>query len=467
MKIYLSALILAVLFFCGCQTIPVQVKAPLENEGEVYLYIRTFPQDSERLRFSIEGVFAVGDEGTEYPLSVRLSEFNVREINRQRLVAFGALPPGLYSGLSFKVKSAILQTSEGDAELLVPEKPVRIDFPFRVEKKRSMVISTQFRYAESIQGGFSFSPSFSMLIPERPLISLMGFVSNSGSNNVTVFDKNKMEVTGVISTGSGPKGMAISPDRARAFVALSGEDSIEAIDIAGGNVLNDIRLSAGDRPLEIALTPDGRILLSANSGSNTVSIIDAVSSIETSRVQVGDGPQSIAIDQTGRRAFVFNNTAGTISLIDIPLRAVAATIATEPHPIRGQFNRRGDRLYVISSGSPFLVILDPATLSVTRREFVGMKMNSLKVDTRTDLFYIGKKFDMDLAAYDPFSLVAVDYIRTDGAVDYMSIDGEGNYLFLVTPERGTVSAVNLVSRKTAAILDVGEIPYWVTMQGER
>jgi YVTN family beta-propeller protein len=467
LKKIVLALFLAALFLGGCQTIPFQVKAPLESEGEVYLYVQTFPQDAERLRFSLEGIFAIGVGGAVYPFSISLRDFNNKGIDRQRLVATAVLPPGAYSGLSFKVKDAALRTEEGDANLLVPEQAVSVNFPFKVEKKKAMAISMQFSYAESIQGGFSFSPSFTMFIPDRPLISLMGFVSNSGSNSVMVFDKSTMQVTGAIATGSTPRGMAINQIRGRAFVALSGDDAVAVIDMASGDILNDIRLNSGDRPYELALTPDGKLLLVANNGSNTVSFIDTASSIETDRVLVGDGPQSIAIDQNGRRAFVFNSSASTISLIDIPSRLVLVTIASDPHPLRGQFNARGDRLYVINSGSPYLIILDPTTLVQIRREFIGPGTNSLKVDKRTNLFYIGKKFDTELALYDPLALIPIDYLRAKGPVDYMTIDGDGNNLYLVTSGRRSVSVVALVSKKTLGEFDVGEDAYWVTMQGER
>jgi YVTN family beta-propeller protein len=67
-------------------------------------------------------------------------------------------------------------------------------------------------------------------------------------------------------------------------------------------VVNRLRLNSGDRPRELALTPDGRTLLCVNTGSNTVSFIDPGSFIEVGRINVGKNPNSILIDQTGRRA---------------------------------------------------------------------------------------------------------------------------------------------------------------------
>jgi len=68
--------------------------------------------------------------------------------------------------------------------------------------------------------------------------------------------------------------MALDQRTKRAYVALSGEDEVDVIDVANGEVVDRIKLSGGDRPRELALTPDGRTLLVVNTGSNTVSIID-------------------------------------------------------------------------------------------------------------------------------------------------------------------------------------------------
>ena len=461
----LSALCLLVIL--GCQPALLKGRPPLENEGEVYLYLDPYPQEAERLSFSIEKIFAISSDGAEFPLSVLLTELKPSGLRRQRLLASGQLPSGQYTGFSFKVKKAILKVEDGEADLLVPETPVRIDFPINIQRKRAYAILLSFRYKESIIGGFSFSPLFSFSLPPRPLMSFIGYVTNQNSNNITVFDKKTARVLGVIATGRKPSGMALDQKAGRAYVAITDEDTIELIDVTSGEVIERIKLRIGDKPHELALTPDGRILLIANKGSSTVTFINTISLLENGRVEVGREPNSILIDRNGRRAFIFNQLSGTISVIDIGNRAIVTTISTDPGPLRGQFNRRGDRLYVIHELSSYLTILDPLSLSILRRVSVRMGMRSIKVDTRTDLVYMGKEHDILVEVYDPFSFVPVDSIRTGGGIVYMTIDGEENKLYMVNPETKSVLISNLVRKGIVGEIDVGEGPYWVTMMGER
>jgi YVTN family beta-propeller protein len=451
----------------GCQASLIGLKPPLEEEGEVYLYIEPFPQEAERLRFTLEEVCAVSGDGKEIPFTVSLAELKAHDLRRQRLLAHGRLPPGPYIGLSFRVKKATLKVEEGEASLLLTERPVRIDFPFTVNRKRAQVISLKFRYEESITGGVSFSPSFSLVTPANPISSLAGYVTNKASHNITAFDKKLRQVVGVIATGAGPAGMALDQRLKKVYVALSGEDAIEVIDITAQEIINRIRLDTGDRPQELALTPDGRSLLVVNNGSNTVSFIDPISLFELTRINVGNGPNSILIDSRGRRAFVFNTLSSTITVLDIPLKAVVTTLSTDPGPLRGQFNRRGDRLYVVHEFSSFLTVIDPTSLSVIQRFPVRMGMSSIKVDPITDLVYLGRKNDVVVEVYDPLAFVSVDVIRTGGTIPYMAIDGEENNLYLVNPELRRLMVSNLVSRRIVYEIDVGEEPYWVALMGER
>ena len=456
------------LFVCGCQATLSRLKPPLEEEGEIYLYIQPYPQEAEQLRFSVEGMSAVMSDGREFPLEVYLGEIRPGDLRRQRLLAYGRVPPGSYAGFSFKTKKAVLKGEDGEADLLVPDAPARTPFSFTVIRKKAYVVSLTFRYGESISKGFSFSPVFSASVPSKPIISLAGYVTNAGSNNITVFDKRLGQAVGVIATGRGPAGMALDQKLRRVYVALSGEDAVEVIDITGGEIINRLRLNQGDRPKEMALTPDGRLLLTVNAGSNTVSFIDSLSFFELSRVNVGNGPHSILIDpNTGRRAYVFNTLSGTISVLDIPNRGLVTTLSTDPGPLRGQFNSRGDKLYVMHELSHYLTIIDPSSLSTVKRFQVRIGMNSIKVDNRTGLVYLGRKNDITVDVYDPLAFVPVDVIRTGGTIAYMTIDSEENNLYLVNEDKKSLMVNNLVRKRIAYEIDVGENPYWVVVMGER
>ncbi len=465
-RVCISSVVL-LLLLAGCQTIALRTKPPLEEEGELFLYMNPFPQGGERIAFALSGIFAVRDDDRRFPLSVARAEIASDTMKRQRLLASGLLPPGRYAGLAFGVKSAALRGEEGYSNLLTADASVRNFFPFEIRRKKAVMIAITFRPSDSVGEGFRFTPAFTLEVPSRPLLALTGYVSNEGDNTVTVFDKQSGLVRGMIATGKEPTGMALDQFRRQAYVALSGEDAIAVIDMTAGEVVNRIDLHARDAPKEIALSPDGRTLLAVNSGSNTVSFIDPLFLNETSRITVGTNPVTVTMDRAGQRAYVFNSFSNSLSVIDIPNRAVTATVAVEPAPLRGEFNRSGDRLYVAHEWSPYLTVLDTASLTVVKRMFVGAGISCMKLDSRQDMLYVAKRNTSLVEGYDPFSLLPVDYIRVGGDVAQIAIDREGgNYIFVV-PEHGGVAAVNPAGKNTVFDIDTGTNPYRVTFMGDQ
>ena len=467
MRKTLLGLVSVCLLLAGCGASLPQLRARPEGDGEVYLYLQPFPQEADRLAFDVGAISARSHDGREFPLSVALGQVRGRDVKRQRLLAVGFLPPGEYAGFSLRIASASLKGEAGDSALLVPEVATNIDFQFNVARRQGRVIAMLLKYAQSVDAGFEFSPEFAMFFPDKPPTNLVGLVANSGSNDITLFNKKSLQVYDVIVAGRGPAGVALDQRSRKAYVALSGDDGIEVIDVVAGNIFDRIRLYPGDAPREVALTPDGRILLSANTGSNTVSVIDANSRFEVTRIPVGNGPRSVAIEPTGRRAFVFNTLSNTISVLDIPTRSLITTIGVDSGPVRGQFNRRGDRLYVIQEISPYVVVINPNLLTVTGRFPVRSGVRAVKVDPNTDVVYLGKVRDFAVGLYDPFAFAPVGFMDAGAAIAQMTADGDENHLFMVNPERKSVLVANLTSRRIVGEIDVGGDPYWVSMMGER
>jgi hypothetical protein len=68
--------------------------------------------------------------------------------------------------------------------------------------------------------------------------------------------------------------------------------------------------------------------------------------------------------------------------------------------------------------------------------------------------------------FDPFSFLPIDSVRAGGEASYLAIDAEGNKLLIVLPTENRVKIVHLVGNRTAAEVDVGEAPHFVTISGE-
>jgi YVTN family beta-propeller protein len=436
-------------------------------DGGVHLYLQPLPPEASRLTFAIASVSAVTAGGSEYPLALSLNAVGRAEAARQRLLASGRVPTGSYVGFSLKFTRAALKRDREDAALSVPDVPVRIDAPFSATGQQASFFWLSLKYQDSITNGSGFNPVFSAVTPPKPIADHAGFVTNSRSNTITVFDKELGQAVAVIDTCAGPAGLALDQRRRRAYVACSKDDEVQAIDVATGEIVERTRVSPGDRPSEVALTPDGVTLVSVNTGSDSISFFDAASLTRRDRLNVGSGPGSIVVDPEGRRAFVFNTLSGSVSVVDIGNRNLLATVSTDSAPLRGQFNRRGDRLYVIHDRSPYMTILDPRQLTVVTRARLRIGVSAIAVDRVRDLVCIGGGDDPTIEFYDPNALMPLYAMRIRAGASYLKIDAEDNSLYMVSPETRSLLIGRLADRKAVNEIDVGDLPCAVAVMGEK
>ncbi|MBI2216915.1 MAG: beta-propeller fold lactonase family protein [Candidatus Rokubacteria bacterium] len=461
-----SCALLIGLILTGCQPSLPQLTARLENEGAVYLYLQPLPREAERLRMSIEAVAAVPRDGSERPIPVLLRELAGEDARRQRLLAAGALPAGDYTGFAIRTGRASLRGEAGRSPAPAPEAVAKVDFPFTVRRRDGQVVLLTLDPAES-RSGDRLDPVFSAAAPRRPAVGHVAFVANSRSSDVTVFDKKSLDVFDVVVTGRQPAGMALDRRARKLYVALAGDAGVDVVDVFAGQVTERFTLTPGDEPAALALTPDGRTLLSANRGSNTVSILDTASGFEVARLPVGNGPRFVVIDPTGRGAFVFNSLSNTVSVIDIAGRTAVRTIATDPAPVQGAFSRRGDRLWVVHERTAFVTVINPTTLAVTGRFAIRSAMDTLAVDPGTDVVYVGGRREFAVGVYDPLSFAAVDFIDTGAGVAHIAVDSEENALYFVSPGANRVLVSHRVRKGVVGAIDVGDGPAWVSLMGER
>jgi YVTN family beta-propeller protein len=442
-------------------------REPLDREGELLIYLQPLPQGAERLRFSLEGLSAIKQDGSKYPLTLSLREVKWREHQgEQNLLASAVLPPGTYRGVSITMNKAFLMGEEGEGELLVPEEPVTVEREFSLGRREALALFLSFDPSPSISSGFSFLPAFSLETPVSEPVNLTGYATDPEANLIHVFNKKTHRIIATIATGRAPKGIVLDQRRRRAYVALSGADVVEIIDLFANVIVGRISLNPGDEPLKLALTPDGRTLLSANYGSGTVSIIDPASQFEIGRVKVDQGPTDVAIDPLGLRAYVVNSLSDSLSIIDLSQRRLITTLSVGPSPLKASFNRAGDRLYVTSRHSPDLFVIDPKSFNVTGRIFVGAGAVSLIVDKLTDLILVGNELTGEISIVEPRSFIPVDSFSIGGTPFFMTIDAEERSLFVTVPDRQKVVKINFVSRDIIAEIPAIGSTFEVVVMGE-
>lgn len=452
------ALFAFVAFATGCTTSPGRVglpPAPRTGSALAWVSLRPLPENLPPSGLGLSRLAFVRETGEEVP--VTLDRTRVEPRTGTVILGRAGLAPGRYREIVVEVAQA---AGVAAARLSAP-----ITLPLAAGQ--GAAVAVQLAWPE---GGGPGADTLRLRaeVIARPPVAMSALALCRDDDALAVLDKRTGEVASVAPLGRRPEGLVLDAVRRRAYVAVTGDDALQSVDLEQATVLTRQVLRIGDEPIDLAVTPDGRTLLVALRGAGAVAFVDTASLSEVTRIAVGSGPRSVLLDRAGRRAYVLNTRSSNLSVIDVGNRAVVATVPLESGPVRGAFSRTGDRLFVLYESAPFLSVVDLVPdLRVSQRVDVNVLADAILLDPQSERLYLARRDGGGIDVYDPLSVVPIDTFPLPGRVRFMAVDGETNGLLAALAEPPGVAARNLLSRAPAWNTELpGEVVY-VTVAGKR
>ncbi|MFI5569750.1 YncE family protein [Streptomyces sp. NPDC051740] len=156
------------------------------------------------------------------------------------------------------------------------------------------------------------------------------WASGYGDGTLVAFDsrtfKEKKRVT---VEGAGPTGLTLNEKTGTLYAADLGNDRL--IELKRGSATPRF-LPAGDGPVSVSLSKNGRTAYTADQTSGTLSVIDLREGTVTKSVATGAGALSVATDERSGDVVVVNRTAATVTVVDPREGVVEETVATGANP---------------------------------------------------------------------------------------------------------------------------------------
>jgi PQQ-dependent catabolism-associated beta-propeller protein len=146
-----------------------------------------------------------------------------------------------------------------------------------------------------------------VLVDQRPRVATFTadaaevWVSSEIGGTVSVIDNQTRQtkhkigfaIPGVPDESIQPVGVAVTSDRAKAFVALGPANRVAVVDAQTYEVKD--YLLVGQRVWQLAFSPDEKFLYTTNGVSNDISVIDVEAEEVTKSVAVGAFPWGVAV----------------------------------------------------------------------------------------------------------------------------------------------------------------------------
>lgn len=181
------------------------------------------------------------------------------------------------------------------------------------------------------------------------------YVVNQGSSKVSVIDATSDTIAATLAVGNSPNYAIFDAHNQRVVVTNPGAGtSAGSISVINADPTSPVFLkpqgttnvSVGINPRAVAALADGTRLYVANTGSNSVSVVNNLSLTVSKTIPVGTAPVSISSDDESAKVLVANRDSSNVSIINtstdteltdssgnlVRISAPQATCATAPCP---------------------------------------------------------------------------------------------------------------------------------------
>ena len=282
------------------------------------------------------------------------------------------------------------------------------------------------------------------------------YVSNRGSNTVSVIDTTNNTVISTVPVGKAPWGVAVSPGGKMVYVGNNNSNNVSVIDTVTGNVTDSVNV--GNNPVGVAVSPDGTKVYVANSYSNTVSVIDTSNNTVTNTVNVGIRPGGVAVSPDGTEVYVTNWFSGSVSIIDAATNTVKDTVNVEKLPEELAISPDEATVYVINGGSDTVSVLDTETDTVTATVKVGNNPYGVAVSPSGKNVYVTNRADNSVSVINATTNTVVATVNVGSWPVGVSVNPEGTSVYVVNYKGGTVSVIDTDTNKVTSTVKVGSNP---------
>jgi YVTN family beta-propeller protein len=257
--------------------------------------------------------------------------------------------------------------------------------------------------------------------PEIPEIGLKGIHNDlavdSKIDTVYIVDYNENRLYAIIGSDnkkqfeipiSSPSGIAVDNiENSVPGILFVANKENNTISLITRYILNQYRLETvpvGAKPLDIDVNPITNRIYVANSGSNSVSVIDytinydnyTIQTTALDNVNVEVFPSHLSVNPITNRIYVANSGSNSVSVIDGSINKVIDTIPVGNVPSNTALNPFTNRIYVANSGSDnsssnFISVINGSTNRILENISVGFSSfggQQMAIDPNDNTVYV-------------------------------------------------------------------------------
>lgn len=256
-----------------------------------------------------------------------------------------------------------------------------------------------------------------------------------------------------------------------AYIANSGDNTVSVIDTTTHQVIATVPVGSG--PWGVAVNPNGTYVYVTNN-DGTISVIDMINNTPAGTSTITGSLADVTFNPAGTAAYIA--AGGEVAAVDAASHAKTADIVTSPNPLGGAaptlttgvgMDPGGTYAYAVSTQGLYISTINTATHSVVNSTVLSSDSGSNTYDVAIS--------PSGTYAYVPDYGLNVVYVYNTGSHALVStvpvgvhpmgivVDHGGNYVYVANQGSQSVSVIDTASNTVATTVAVGSNPEGISI----
>ena len=317
---------------------------------------------------------------------------------------------------------------------------------------------------------------------EGPLATpARAYVTNELSGDLSVVDLASGKVVATVPLGKRPRGISLSPDGRLLYVALSGSpiagpgvdenalppadkaaDGIGVVDVADLRLVRVLR-GASD-PENVAVDPRGDRLYVASEDTGQLVVMDAVDGRVIAQVAVGEEPEGVGVSPDGKVVMITSETDSTVSIVGARSSRLQHTVKVGARPRNVLFS--GGIAFLTGENDATVTAVEPDSGKVLWRLVIsGELVRPMGLASAGDAIFVTTGRGGELIRIDPRRPRVTGRAKVGPRPWGVAATPDRKFLVTANGPSNDVSVVDAATMQVVRRVRVGTRPWGVAIAG--
>ena len=281
------------------------------------------------------------------------------------------------------------------------------------------------------------------------------YVSNERSGDVSVIDGLTNQCIATIPAGKRPRGIHMTPDGRTVYVALSGSPMTGPPPGALGKAGKPAKPPADD--------DDDENKAKADKAADGIGVIDAAKLTFSHKFPVGSDPEQFALSLDGKHLIIANEDVATASIIDLAQEKVSQLIAVGKEPEGVSVSPDGTFAYVTCEATGDLYAIKLGDATIAAHITTGGRPRSAVFTPDGAKAYVASETNATVYILDTRTQAVATTLKLEGGESVRpmgtAMAQDGKKVYVSTGRGGFVAVIDTATDRLITTIKVGARPW--------